>query len=596
MPTIPSSQRFRKAHPCPICGGHDDAPRGQGVRCYGFLSHDGTFAHCTSEDFAGALAKNLKSDTYPHRLEGDCRCGKRHDPSLPRTERRRGAIPPKRQGRRIAATYDYTDAQGRVLYQVVRYDPKGFSQRQPNGPDAWINHLLGVPLVLYHYPEVREAIALEKTICIAEGEADVEALRRHGYVATCNSGGALKWTLSHANDLKGAADVVLFGDHDDKGRDHVAQVARSLRAVGITPRLAELDGLPEHGDVRDWLKTHGQEDLDRVITAAQPMAEESPERRFPRVDEIGYTLRTLQSLVIPDLQWAIEDLLPEGLAIIAGPPGLGKSMLLLQLALGVARGEKVLGVWLAGPGEVLYVGTEDNQRRMRDRVAQLMADEPTGAVWPDGFTVVHEIQPFGAGLVEQLEEWLGTHPRARLVIIDIFADIKPPRTPHSDWYQEERWLGKALDALAMRHHVCVLVSLHTNRLQHAEDPIDRVHGGSGLPGAAPTKTVLLPAQGFDKAIWHTRGRDTPREQHALTMVEGVWTYSGDGKVAQLTEERQAILRYFTLYPGYHTPQEVADALGKSRVTVTLLLRKLVGEGFLRKVGYGKYQLSGESTP
>src|SRR5919108_5240227 len=225
-----------------------------------------------------------------------------------------------------------------------------------------------------------------------------------------------------------------------------------------------------------------------------------------------------------------------------------------------------------------------------------MADDPSGAVWPDTLTVVHEIQAFDAGLLEQLDEWLRAHPQARLVIIDIFADVKPPRTPHSDWYQEERRMGKALDTLAMRHHVCVLVSLHTNRLQHAEDPIDRVHGGSGLPGAAPTKTVLLPSEGINKAIWHTRGRDTPREQHALTMVEGVWTYSGDGRVARLSEERQAILRYFTLYPGHHTPQELADALGKGRVTINLLLRKLVSDGFLRKIGYGKYQLGTDQKP
>jgi hypothetical protein len=327
----------------------------------------------------------------------------------------------------------------------------------------------------------------------------------------------------------------------------------------------------------------------------QPPAAD-PERSYPSLDAVGYTLRALQTRVIPDLEWAIEDLAPEGLAIMAGPPGLGKSMLLLQIALSVTLGGKLLEMWQAVRGEVLYIGTEDNQRRMRDRVAQLMAGDPSGPAWPDGFTVVHEIQTFGAGLIEQLEDWLGEHPQARLVIIDIFADVKPPRTAQSDWYQEERRMGKALDALAMRHHVCILVSLHTNRLQHAEDPIDRVHGGSGLPGAAPTKTVLLPAQGFDKAIWHTRGRDTPREQHALTMVEGVWTYSGDGKIAQLTEERQGIVRYFRLYPGYHSPQQVADALGKSRVTITLLLRKLVAEGFLRKIGYGKYQLNGESKP
>jgi hypothetical protein len=83
MPSIPSSQRFRKAHPCPICGGDDDAPRGQGERCYGFLSSNGQVAHCTRDEYAGQLRKHPKSDTYAHRLVGDCRCGDRHAPNPP---------------------------------------------------------------------------------------------------------------------------------------------------------------------------------------------------------------------------------------------------------------------------------------------------------------------------------------------------------------------------------------------------------------------------------------------------------------------------------------------------------------------------------
>jgi hypothetical protein len=33
--------------------------------------------------------------------------------------------------RRISATYDYTDGDGELLFQAVRYEPKGFSQRRP---------------------------------------------------------------------------------------------------------------------------------------------------------------------------------------------------------------------------------------------------------------------------------------------------------------------------------------------------------------------------------------------------------------------------------------------------------------------------------
>ena len=37
---VKPEQRFSPARPCPICGGHDQMQRGEGVRCYGFLSDD----------------------------------------------------------------------------------------------------------------------------------------------------------------------------------------------------------------------------------------------------------------------------------------------------------------------------------------------------------------------------------------------------------------------------------------------------------------------------------------------------------------------------------------------------------------------------
>ena len=38
--------------------------------------------------------------------------------------------------RHIVATYDYNDEDGELLYQIVRYEPKDFRQRQPDGCDV----------------------------------------------------------------------------------------------------------------------------------------------------------------------------------------------------------------------------------------------------------------------------------------------------------------------------------------------------------------------------------------------------------------------------------------------------------------------------
>src|SRR5688572_14015037 len=43
-----------------------------------------------------------------------------------------------RQPEQIVATYNYTDERGQTLYQSVRYQPKTFKQRQPDGNGGWI--------------------------------------------------------------------------------------------------------------------------------------------------------------------------------------------------------------------------------------------------------------------------------------------------------------------------------------------------------------------------------------------------------------------------------------------------------------------------
>jgi len=86
---------------------------------------------------------------------------------------------------RIVATYDYTDEHGKLLYQVLRLEPKSFRQRRPDGCGGWI-WKKGPHQVLYRLPEVLEA----PIVFVTEGEKDVETLRDNGFCATTNAGGA----------------------------------------------------------------------------------------------------------------------------------------------------------------------------------------------------------------------------------------------------------------------------------------------------------------------------------------------------------------------------------------------------------------------
>jgi putative DNA primase/helicase len=105
--------------------------------------------------------------------------------------------------REAIATYPYVDENGELLFEAVRFEPKDFQQRRPDGAGGWICNLKGTTRVLYRLPKVREAIAAGEPVFVVEGEKDVHALEHAGLVATCNPMGAGKWRPEHSEALRG---------------------------------------------------------------------------------------------------------------------------------------------------------------------------------------------------------------------------------------------------------------------------------------------------------------------------------------------------------------------------------------------------------
>jgi len=124
----------------------------------------------------GSMAINLESGTfYDHEANVgggvldliNRECGGNHRDAMDWL-RREGLIPdrPSSNGsgkterpngassKKIAKAFDYLDELGVLLYQCVRYEPKDFSQRRPDGNGGWIDNLDGVRRVLYRLPEI----------------------------------------------------------------------------------------------------------------------------------------------------------------------------------------------------------------------------------------------------------------------------------------------------------------------------------------------------------------------------------------------------------------------------------------------------------
>lgn len=197
-----------------------------------------------------------------------------------------------RHGKKVAE-YIYRDADGIVVYKTERREKpdgtKTFIQSRPNGQGGWQIGVKGIQRVLYRLPEL---IAAKKpsTVFIVEGEKKVEALNNWGLVATCNVGGAGKWSKPYSKYLAGH-DVVVLPDNDPvnvetgkrTGYEHACDIIDSARQVVRTIRILELPDLPPKGDIVDWIA--GGHTLPELLALLDKPAESLPPLRVKQKPE-----------------------------------------------------------------------------------------------------------------------------------------------------------------------------------------------------------------------------------------------------------------------------------------------------------------------
>ncbi|HZR53642.1 MAG TPA: hypothetical protein VFB06_29560 [Streptosporangiaceae bacterium] len=162
-----------------------------------------------------------------------------------------------RSPRRVVAQYRYTDEAGELLFTKLRYEPKNFGVRRPDGKGGWAYKLGDARRVLYRLPEVIAAVRAGRPVFVVEGEKDADRLAAEGHTATCNFDGAsdgqrTKWRPEYGDVLRGA-DVVIIADRDTTGIAHAKAAAADLtgKAKSVVITLPAVDR--EHADVSDHL-------------------------------------------------------------------------------------------------------------------------------------------------------------------------------------------------------------------------------------------------------------------------------------------------------------------------------------------------------
>jgi len=291
---------------------------------------------------------------------------------------------------------------------------------------------------------------------------------------------------------------------------------------------------------------------------------------------------------IPPVRWVVPGILPEGVALLAGKPKLGKSWLALGLCVAVAAGGYTLGNVPVERGSALYLALEDNERRLQSRFGKVLsqAEPPTGL---DYTTLCPRLDEGG---LEAVAGWLENHPDARLVVFDTLAKIRP-RAAGKNVYQDDYEALETLLPLAAEHNAAIVV-VHHLRKQSAADPLDEINSSIGLTGGVDGVLILKRDRTRADASLFVTGRDVEEEKDLALRWSpeiGAWTLVGDAEEYRVSEERQEILDYARDVGGPVGIKEVATTLDKNYKTVAALMEKMLKAGTLSSPGYGKHEIA-----
>ncbi len=505
---------------------------------------------------------------------------------------------------KVVASYDYMDESNNLLFQVVRYDPKDFRQRRPDGNEGWIWGLGDTPRVLYRLPDVIKA----QTILVLEGEKDVLTAYRlglpEGWAATCNPMGAEKWRAEYSEFLRGKK-VVIAPDQDEAGQRHAAQVAQALTGVADEVRCLSLSF---GKDLSEWAEVGGTAQefhalLDNIPdfcssvayrnTAPTEKPLDSPEEVQVNLGQeipfMSYKEETLHERAFSpksapefiaeaqeeDMEWIHDDYLPAGgLVLLVAKPKIGKSTLAYQIAKHVAHGQTFLGRETR-QGGVLIIAPEEHPRHIRIRLQDLGCDHT-----PNLFILCGPVDPTPT-FFQALKAFIAANG-ITLVIIDTLAtfwNISDENDPVA--------MGKAVKPLlklARESGACVLLIHHARKSEGTYG--DEIRGSGALFALADVALVMKPheVETQRRLCALSRFPDTPREL-VIELREGGYVALGDPATLDKKARKEKVKAALSEVP--EEAEQIIKRAGVNNRDGRRLLALLVKNNEVQQTGEGK---------
>ena len=318
--------------------------------------------------------------------------------------------------------------------------------------------------------------------------------------------------------------------------------------LGSFVRLLQMGA--EAGEVLRLMPTETRQ----AVAAADP-------GRLPLPPLMLLTADEILEMPFCEPEWVVPDVLPVGLAILAGRPKVGKSWLALQIAQAVASGGMVLGRAVK-QGPVLYLALEDRPMRLKERMKQ--------QGWIQGldceFMVLGEFGQQIGDLKGEGGEKLARQIELRayrLVVIDTLS--RAVAGDQMDPDKMTRALAPLQEIAGIHNCAVMLIDHHNKGFGSTPDAVLDILGSTAKGAVADTIWGLYRDSGKGSSTLATLGRDVDEQTLALEwdLRTACWHCQGDANELEMTERRQQILRVLAEMQAA-TVQEIAEATGQDR--------------------------------
>lgn len=229
---------------------------------------------------------------------------------------------------------------------------------------------------------------------------------------------------------------------------------------------------------------------------------------------------TLMDMKLPPTKFCVETLLPQGISILGGAPKIGKSWMVLDLCVRIAKGETIWNL-STQKGTTLYLCLEDPLNRIQQRLCMLTDEVPENAYFATAAGTLAD------GLCEQIRNFVSEHPDTVLVAVDTFQIVRANTTDtsYANDYDDVRKIKQLADELEIS-----ILLVHHLRKQGDGDPLNKISGTTGISGAMDAIFVLDKSKrNADTATLVCTGRNIEyREMEMKLSKENcVWTLVSD---------------------------------------------------------------------